>query len=348
MKFTVDQIAALIGGEVEGDGNATVHTISPIEKAESGSISFLSNPKYDSFIFTTNASAVIVNKDKSFEKKPSVTLIKVEDSYISFTALLEEYQKIKSFQKTGIEQPSFIHDSARLGENVYIGAFVYLGSKVEIGNNCKIHPHSYIGDNVKIGDNTIIHAGVRIYSDCIIGNHCVIHSGAIIGSDGFGFAPQDDGSYKSIPQVGNVILEDHVSIGSNAVIDCATFESTVIKKGVKIDNLVQIAHNVKVDEHTVIAAQSGIAGSTTIGKNVVIGGQVGIVGHIQIADKTKIQAQSGVNKANKEGGYLYGTPAFEYSKFVRSYTIFRKLPEVLKKVEELEKKIISLTESANS
>lgn len=345
MEFTVNQIAALINGTVEGNGEQKIQTIAPIEDGKQGSISFLSNPKYEPHLYSTSASAVIVNKDIKLSKKISTTLIRVEDSYTSFTLLLEEYQKMMSFQKKGIEQPSFISESAIYGENLFLGAFAYIGKNVKIGSNVKIHPQSYIGDNTVIGDNTIIHAGVKIYPDTKIGSHCVLHSGVVIGSDGFGFAPQEDGTYKSIPQVGNVIIEDHVDIGANTVVDCATFNSTVIKKGVKLDNLIQVGHNAEVGENTVIAGQSGIAGSTKVGKNCIIGGQVGIAGHLHIADKTRIQAQSGINKNSKEGSALFGTPAIDYNNYIRAYSVFRRLPSVLKQIEELEKKIINLTDS---
>lgn len=345
MEFTISQIAQLIDGEVEGDGSKKINTISPIEDAKNGSVSFLANPKYESHLYSTRATAVIVNKDHEVKKGVETTLIRVKDAYTSFTALLEEYQKIISFQKSGIEQPSFSGKNFKHGDNLYLGAFAYIGENVTLGDNVKIYPNSFIGDNSNIGNNTIIYPGVKIYSNTKIGSYCTIHSGAVIGSDGFGFAPQEDGTYKSIPQVGNVVIEDHVDIGANTVVDCATFTSTVIRKGVKMDNLIQIGHNVEIGENTVIAGQAGIAGSSKVGNSCVIGGQVGIVGHIHIADNTKIQAQSGVNKSTKEGSAMYGSPALEYNNFLRSYAVFRRLPKVMQKIEELEKKIINLTNS---
>lgn len=347
MEYTVSQIAALIGGKVEGDGEKKISTISPIEEAKPGSISFLSNPKYEPFIYKTEATAVIVNEEIQFSRDLKTTLIRVENAYTSFTALLEEYQKLVSFQKQGLEQPSFIHETATYGEGIYLGAFAYIGEHTKIGQNCKIYPGAYIGENVTIGDNTIIHPGVKVHTGTSIGNHCVLQSGAVLGSEGFGFAPQDDGSYKPIPQVGKVVLEDFVNVGANTVIDCATFDATIIRKGVKLDNLIQVAHNVEIGENTVIAAQAGIAGSARIGKNCVIGGQVGVAGHIKIADRVQIQAQSGVSKANKEGSALFGTPAMEYSKYVRSYTVFRQLPEVLKKIQEIEANVLHLSNNSD-
>ncbi len=342
MEFTVNQIAELVGGTVEGDGSQIIDSISALEKGKSGSIAFLSNPKYESFIYNTQASAVLVGSKFKPKDEVAAVLIKVEDPYSSLTLLLEEYQKLTSMSKTGIEDPSFIAETAFYGSNCYFGAFTYVGKGVSIGENVKIYPNSYIGEGSKIGDNTVIYSGVNIYANTQIGSHCVIHSGAVIGSDGFGFAAQSDGTYKSVPQVGNVIIEDHVSIGSNTVIDCGTFNATVIKRGVKIDNLIQVAHNVEIGENTVIAAQAGIAGSTTIGSQCVIGGQAGIVGHIHIADQTKIQAQSGVTKNTKEGEAIYGSPALGYNNYIRSYSVFRKLPEVLDRIERLEEKLLTL------
>jgi UDP-3-O-[3-hydroxymyristoyl] glucosamine N-acyltransferase len=347
MEYTVSQIAALIGGKIEGDGDQKINTISPIEQAKPGSISFLSNPKYESYIYKTEATAVIVNDTIEFSSEVHTTLIKVDNAYTSFTALLEEYQKFVSFQKEGIEQPCFIHESAAYGSGIYVGAFAYIGEKTVIGKNCKIYPNAYIGDGVTIGDNTIIHPGAKVHSGTVIGNHCVLQAGAVVGSDGFGFAPQADGTYKPIPQVGKVVLEDFVNVGANTVIDCATFDATIVRKGVKLDNLIQVAHNVEIGENTVIAAQAGIAGSAKIGRNCVIGGQVGVAGHIKIADKVQIQAQSGVSKAPKEGSALFGSPAIEYGNYVRSYTVFRQLPEVLKKIQEIEQNVLSLSKNSD-
>ncbi len=342
MEFSLGQIATLIGGTVEGNADATVSTISSIEEAKPGSISFLSNPKYEPFIYSTHASGVIVNDDFKPTKPIQTSLIRVKNAYLAFTALLGEYQRILSFSKSGIENPSYISASATHGENLYLGAFAYLGENVRVGKNVKIYPHAYIGDNVTVGDNSIIYSGVKIYANCKIGSHCTLQAGCVIGSDGFGFAPKEDGTYENIPQIGNVILEDHVDIGANATIDCATFESTIIRRGVKIDNLVQIAHNVEVGENTVIAAQSGVSGSTKIGKQVILAGQVGIVGHLHIADKTIVAAQSGIMKNTKEGDVLFGSPALEKGDQVKSLVVFRKLPQLLKRVEELEEKILNL------
>jgi UDP-3-O-[3-hydroxymyristoyl] glucosamine N-acyltransferase len=342
MEFTLGQIAALIGGSVEGDPNGKISTISSIEEAKSGSISFLSNPKYESFVYTTQATGIIVNKDFVASKKLNSSIIRVDNAYLAFTALLQEYQRMLSFSKSGIEQPSYIATSASQGENLYLGAFAYLGENVKIGNNVKIYPHAYIGDNVSIGDNTIIYAGVKIYPNSSVGNYCTLQAGCVIGSHGFGFAPKEDGTYENIPQIGNVIMEDHVDIGANTTIDCATFESTIIRKGAKIDNLVQIGHNVEVGENTVIAALTGVSGSTKIGKQVIIAGQVGIVGHIQVADKTIIAAQSGIMRSNKEGDVLWGTPALSKGDQSKSLVVFRKLPELLRRVEQLEEKLLNL------
>lgn len=343
MEFSIDQIAGMLGGEVKGDGSLKIHTLSQIQDGREGSLSFLSNPKYEPHIYTTKASAVIVKKDFSPKKTLNCTLIAVDDPYTSFTVLLEEYHKFLNFQKTGIEQPSFIGENSSHGDQVYRGAFSYIGHNVKIGSNVKIYPQSYIGDNVSIGDNTIIQAGVKIYPQTVIGSNCVIHAGTVIGSDGFGFAPQQDGTYKTIPQLGNVVIEDFVDIGANTVIDCATLESTIIRRGVKLDNLIQIAHNVEIGKNTVIAAQSGISGSSKIGENCIIAGQVGIVGHLTIADKTTVGAQAGVGKSIKDKGQvLLGSPGFDRAKYLRSYAAYRNLPELVSRIKELEEKILNL------
>lgn len=346
MKFTVNQIAQLLGGTVEGKGTAEIHTLSKIEEARSGSISFLSNLKYEQHLYSSGASAVIVGKDFEPKKPFQPSLIRVEDPYSSFTVLLEEYHKFISFQKEGVEEPAFLGEGAVIGEEVYRGAFSYIGKGCKIGKNVKIYPHTYIGENVEIGDNTLILSGAKIYPDTKIGRHCTIHAGAVVGSDGFGFAPQPDGSYKTIPQLGNVVLEDWVSIGANAAIDCATMGSTLIRQGVKIDNLVQVAHNAEIGKNTVIAAQTGIAGSSRIGENCILAGQVGVVGHLQIADKTTIAAQSGVGKSIKESGkILIGSPAFERNAYMKSYALFRNLPDLNNRIKELEEKILNLRSS---
>ncbi len=341
MKFTLEQVANLLGGVVEGSSQDVVRTIEKIEVANPGAISFLSNPKYEEHLYGTQATAVIVNDDFKPKGDVKASLIRVKDAYTGFTLLLEEYTRLTTLSRVGIEQPNFIGKGTKTDETVYIGAFAYIGSNVKIGENVKIYSHVYIGDDVEIGDNTILYSGARIYSKSLVGNFCTIHANAVIGSDGFGFAPQNDGSYKTIPQVGNVVLKDHVSIGANAVIDCATMGSTIIGKGVKIDNLVQIAHNVEIGENTVVVAQTGIAGSTKIGKSCVIAGQVGIIGHLNIADKTFIAAQSGVSRDTKEGAQLFGSPALDKSNHIRSMAIVRNLPAVMKRIEKLEAMILS-------
>jgi UDP-3-O-[3-hydroxymyristoyl] glucosamine N-acyltransferase len=341
MEFTINQVAVMLGGEVKGNGADKISMLAKIQDAKKGQIAFLSNPKYEQYIYTTKASAVIVKKDFQPKKEIESTLILVEDPYTSFTALLEEYHKMVTFQKVGVEQPSFMSENSSVGNNVYRGAFSYIGSNSRIGNNVKIYPNVYIGDDVIIGDNTILYAGVKIYHGARIGRHCVIHSGTVIGSDGFGFAPQDDGTYKTIPQLGNVVIEDNVAIGANTVIDCATLfgDSTVIRQGVKLDNLIQVAHNVEIGKNTVIAAQTGVSGSTKIGENCIIGGQVGIGGHITIANRTGIGAQSGVAKSTKEGQRYNGTPAFDLREWFQSYAVFKNLPELQQRVRELENKL---------
>ncbi|MGD1960783.1 MAG: UDP-3-O-(3-hydroxymyristoyl)glucosamine N-acyltransferase [Fulvivirga sp.] len=345
MEFTVSQIASLLGGEIKGDSNASINMLGKIQEAKQGQISFLSNPKYESFVYETQASAVIVNKDFVPKKEVSTALIFVEDAYSSFTILLEEYYKFISFQKVGVEQPSFLGENSSVGSEIYRGAFSYIGNNVKVGNNVKIYPHSYIGDDCTIGDNSIIQSGARLYSGTFIGNFCVIHSGVVLGSAGFGFAPQEDGSYKTIPQMGNVVVGNNVDIGSNTVIDCATFhgDSTKIGNGVKLDNLIQIAHNVSIGDNTVIAAQTGISGSTSIGKNGVIGGQVGIAGHLTFGDKTSIGAQAGVGKSKPNGNIkLMGSPAFELLAYHKSYAIFKNLPDLSSRLKQLEEKVLNL------
>ena len=347
MELELTEIAKLLNGQVIGDENIKITKIESLENATLGSLSFLSNPKYEKHIYSTQASAIIVSHDFIEKEKISKTLIRVKDAYSSLTTLLHYYANLKIKHKNGIEQPCHIDSSATLGKNSYVGAFSYIGENVIIGDNVKIYPQSYIGQNTRIGNNCILHAGVKVYPDTVIGNYCTIQSGAVIGSDGFGFAPQADGSFKNIPQIGNVTLEDHVDVGANTTIDCGTFDSTIIKKGVKIDNLIQLAHNTEIGENTVIAAQAGVAGSTKVGKNCIIGGQAGIVGHLIIADNTKIQAQSGVTKNSKDGQALHGSPALNYQNYIRSYTIFKRLPEVLKQIELLEEKILNLQQGKN-
>jgi UDP-3-O-[3-hydroxymyristoyl] glucosamine N-acyltransferase len=347
MKFTVEQIAQLLGGRVEGEAKAEVSSLSKIEEGKPGSIAFLSNEKYEQYLYTTEATAVIVKDTLELKKPVQAALIRVADPYSSFTVLLEEYARFVAFAKSGVEEPAYLGSNSLVGEGGYRGAFSYIGNNCRIGKNVKIYPQAYIGDNVEIGDNTIIFPGAKVYADCKIGAHCTLHAGAVIGSDGFGFAPQADGSYKAIPQLGNVVLEDWVSIGANTTVDCATLGSTTIRQGVKLDNLVQIAHNTEINKNTVVAAQTGIAGSTKIGENCVIGGQVGIAGHIQIADRTSFAAQSGIGtNINKPGTILMGSPGFEHREYLKSYALFRKLPQIQERLRELEEKVINLQASA--
>lgn len=336
MKFTAEQIAGILEGEVIGNPNAEVYKLAKIEEGTQGSLTFLANPKYANYIYTTAATIVIVNKTFEAEQEIKATLIKVEDAYNAFSKLLEYYNQVK-LMKSGIEQPSMISEGVQYGDNLYLGSFCYLGQNVKIGNNVKIYPNSFIGDNVIIGDNCVFFAGVRIYSETEIGNNVTIHSGTIIGSDGFGFAPQEDGTYIKVPQIGNVIIEDNVEVGSCSTVDRATLGSTVIRNGAKLDNQIQVAHNVEIGENTVIAAQTGIAGSTKIGKNCMIGGQVGIAGHLTIGDNVKIQAQSGIGKNLKENEVVQGSPGFNYSDFAKSFVHFKNLPKIVKEIEELKK-----------
>jgi UDP-3-O-[3-hydroxymyristoyl] glucosamine N-acyltransferase len=336
MKFTAAQIAGILDGEVFGNPEAEVYKLAKIEEGTEGSLTFLANTKYSNYLYTTNATIVIVNKSYELENEVKATLIKVDDAYSSFSKLLEYYNQIK-LMKSGIEQPSVISEGVTYGDDLYLGSFCYIGKNVRIGNNVKIYPNSFIGDNVTIGDNCVFFAGVRIYSETEIGNQVTIHSGTIIGSDGFGFAPQEDGSFTKIPQIGNVVIEDYVEIGSCSTVDRATLGTTYIRKGAKLDNQIQVAHNVEIGENTVIAAQTGIAGSTKIGKNCLIGGQVGIAGHITIGDRVKIQAQSGIGKSLKDGEVVQGSPAFNYGDFAKSFVHFRNLPKIVNEIEELKK-----------
>ncbi len=346
MQFTAGQIAALIKGKVEGEAGVTVSSFGKIEEAGEGQLAFLANPKYEDYLYTTKASIIILNETLQLEQPLKATLIRVKDPYSAFATLLDQYQQMKTQALSGVQEPSYIHATAKMGNNVFIGAFVYLGENVILGDGVKIFPNSYLGPNVVVGENSIIHPGVKIYHDCNVGKNVKIHAGAVIGSDGFGFAPQADGSFFKVPQIGNVVIEDNVEIGANATIDRATMGSTIIKSGVKIDNLVQVAHNVEVGHNTVIAAQAGVSGSTKIGKNVMIGGQAGIVGHIQIADGTKINAQSGVSKSIKSPNTaVTGSPAFEYTSALRSQAVNRNLPELEKRLSELEHIIKSLRQS---
>lgn len=338
MIFTAEQIAGILEGEVIGNPNAEVYKLAKIEEGTKGSLTFLSNPKYQNFIYSTEATITIVNKSFESEQPISTTLIKVEDAYQSFSKLLEYYNQVK-LMKSGIEQPSVVSENVIYGENLYLGSFCYVGKNVKIGDNVKIYPNTFIGDNVTIGDNCVFFAGVRIYSETEIGKNCTIHSGSIIGSDGFGFAPLEDGTFSKIPQIGNVILEDDVDVGSCTTIDRATLGSTIIRKGVKLDNQIQVAHNVEIGENTVIASQTGIAGSSKIGKNCMIGGQVGIAGHLTIGNNVRIQAQSGVGRNVKDDEVLQGSPSFGYSDFSKSYVHFKNLPKIVAELEALKKQI---------
>ncbi|WP_417886965.1 UDP-3-O-(3-hydroxymyristoyl)glucosamine N-acyltransferase [Zunongwangia sp.] len=338
MKFKASQIAEILEGTVEGNPDVEVFELTKIEEGKEGSLTFLSNPKYTSYIYSTEASVTIVDDGFEKEKPITTTLVRVKDAYKAFSTLLDYYNQVK-LRKSGIESPVYISESATYGENIYLGAFSYLGENVQIGDNVKIYPYSYIGDNSKIADNTTIFAGVKIYSETTIGNNCTIHGGAIIGADGFGFSPNEKGEYSKVPQIGNVIIEDKVDIGSGTTIDRATLGSTIIRKGVKLDNQIQIAHNVEIGENTVIAAQTGIAGSTKIGKNCIIGGQVGIVGHITIGDRVRIQAQSGINRNVKDGETLQGSPAIKYADYSKSFIHFKNLPKNIDLLYQLEKKI---------
>ena len=343
MEFTISQIAAMLHGEIDGNGQGKVNTIGKIQDAQKGAITFLSNPKYENYIYTSEASAVIVKNDFVPSKPVKPTLIKVEDPYSSFTRLLEEYDKITSYSKVGVEEPSFIASGTTVGDKIYRGAFSYIGSNVKLGNNVKVYPQAYIGDQVTIGDNCILYSGAKIYANTVIGNNCIIHSGVVIGSDGFGFAPQPDGTYKKIPQLGNVVIRDNVEIGANTVIDCATLGSTIIDVGVKLDNLIQIAHNVEIGANTVIASQTGISGSTKIGKSCIIAGQVGLVGHIEIGDRVTLAAKTGLAKSvKKEGSVKFGYPAMDHKEYLKCHAIFRNLPELRERVNDLEKKTLNL------
>lgn len=336
MKFTAAQIAGILEGEVVGDPSVEVFKLAKIEEGTMGSLTFLSNPKYENFIYSTQASVVIVNTAFEPESPISATLIKVQDAYSAFTKLLEFYNEVKR-NKVGIEQPSVMSANVTYGEQLYLGSFSYVGANVVIGNNVKIYPNCYIGDNVQIGNNVTLFAGAKVYSETVIGNNVVVHSGVIIGADGFGFAPTADGSYRTVPQIGNVVIEDNVDIGSCTTIDRATLGSTIIRKGVKLDNQIQIAHNVEIGENTVIAAQTGVAGSAKIGKNCVIGGQVGIVGHITIGNNVKIQAQSGIGKNIKDDEVLQGSPAFHYPDYNKAYVHFKNLSRIASDIEDLKK-----------
>ncbi len=339
MKFAASQIGEILQGTIEGDATVCVDRLAKIEEATEGSITFLANPKYTHYIYTTGASVVIVSKDFVPSAPVPATMIRVEDPYTSFTTLLEFYENYLKSLKNGIEQPSFQAPDLKMGQNVYLGAFSYIGEGVVLGDDVKIYPQVYIGDHVKIGRGTVIYAGARIYRDTHIGADCIVHAGAVLGADGFGFAPQADGSYKKIPQTGNVVLEDDVEIGANTTVDRSTMGSTVIRKGSKLDNLIQIAHNVEIGQNTGIAAQTGVAGSSKIGAGCIIGGQVGIAGHLHIGDRTTIAAQSGVIADIAPGATVMGAPSFDHKEYVKSYVVFRKLPKLASQIEQINKKL---------
>jgi UDP-3-O-[3-hydroxymyristoyl] glucosamine N-acyltransferase len=343
MTFTAAQIALIIGGKVEGNADASVHSFGKIEEAQNGQLAFLANPKYEEYLYTTQASVVIVNNSLELKQATNATLLRVEDAYSAFAVLLTKYQELQTQQLQGIQQPTHIATTAKLGSNVFVAAFSYIGDNVVIGDNVKIFAGVYIGNNVTVDNNTILHPGVKIYNDCLLGKNVIIHAGTVIGSDGFGFAPLANGSFQKIPQIGNVIIEDFVEIGANSTIDRATMGSTIIRAGAKLDNLIQVGHNAEVGGDSVIAAQTGISGSSKLGKNLMIGGQAGIAGHITIADGTKINGQSGVNKTiEKPNTTVTGTPAYDYIAALRSQTVARNLPEMERRIKALEKMVAEL------
>jgi UDP-3-O-[3-hydroxymyristoyl] glucosamine N-acyltransferase len=342
MNFTAAIIAEFLKGSVEGNPDATVSDISKIEEGKPGTLSFLANPKYEKFIYETQSSIVIVNADFQPQKEISATLVRVKNAYESFAALLRLYEQSKP-KKTGISNMAVISDTASMGKELYVGEFTVISENASIGDGVQLYPQVYVGDHVKIGEGTILHPGVKVYEGCEIGAHCVIHAGAVIGADGFGFVPNQENNYEKIPQVGKVLIEDHVEVGANTTVDRATLGATILRKGVKLDNLVMIGHNVEIDENTVIAAQSGISGSTKVGKNCMFGGQVGLIGHINIASGVKIAAQSGITKDIKEEGIvIQGSPAFEFGPYQRSYLLFRNLPKIREQINELERKVEEL------
>ncbi|WP_440421865.1 UDP-3-O-(3-hydroxymyristoyl)glucosamine N-acyltransferase [Prevotella merdae] len=342
MEFTAEQIANVIGGRVEGNKDAKVHTFAKIEEGTEGAISFLSNPKYTHYLYNTKSSIVIVNEDLELEKDVDATLIRVKNAYESIAKLLQIYEASKP-KKTGVATQAYIAPSAKLGNNCYVGPFAYVGEGAEIGDGCQIYPHAVIGDNVKVGTNCIFYPNTTIYQGCKIGNNVTIHAGSVIGADGFGFAPSADG-YDKIPQIGIVVIEDNVEIGANTCVDRSTMGATVIHKGVKLDNLVQVAHNVEIGENTVMSAQVGIAGSTKVGSWCMFGGQVGLAGHITIGDKTFLGAQSGVPGSLKGGEELIGTPPMNPRAYFKSQAIFRRLPDMYKDLNDAKKKIEELNE----
>lgn len=339
MELTASQLAALVHGDVEGNGEVKIGTFAKIEEGHPGALSFLANPKYTHFIYSTESSAVLVRRDFVAEQPVKATLIRVDDPYSTIAQLLEMVQEMTKIDKRGIEQPSFVSEGVDIPEDAYVGAFAYVGKGAKIGRGAKIYPQVYIGDGCEVGEDAILYAGVKVYAGCVIGNRCIVHSGAVIGADGFGFAPLGDGHYEKIPQTGNVVLEDDVEIGANTTVDRAMMGSTRICKGVKLDNLIQVAHNCHIGDNTVMAAQVGLAGSSKIGKQCMVGGQVGIVGHIAIADGTQIGAQSGVNRATKPGERIMGAPAVEMGEYARSLVYVKRLGKLFEQVKNLEKEI---------
>ncbi len=346
MKVTARIVADFTKGELIGNPDVIISDVSKIEEGKKGTLAFLANPKYEKYLYTTEASVVLINKEFHIDGTPAPTLIRVDNAYDAFTSLLELYAKM-AVERKGIEQPSFIDPTARIGENVYIGAFTYIGPGAVIGNNVKLYPQTYVGDNTEIKENTILYPGVKVYHDCSIGRDCTFHSGVVIGGDGFGFVQQPDQQYRKIPQVGNVIIEDNVEIGANTTVDRATMGSTIIRKGAKLDNLIQIGHNVEIGENTVVVSQAGIAGSTKVGKNCQIGGQVGLAGHLKIGDNVKIGAQSGVSNNLKEGETVLGSPALDVSRQIKAMIVYKSLPEMSRRIAELEKEIKRLNEGNN-
>lgn len=342
MNFTASVIADFLKGSVEGNPEATVSDVSKIEEGKAGTLSFLANPKYEKYIYDTESTIVIVNEEFTPQKSVPATLIRVKNAYESFAALLRLYDQSKP-KKSGISQEASISESSKVGKDIYVGAFTVVSDHVSLGDGVQLYPQVYVGDGVTIGEGSILHPGVKIYEGCVIGAHCVIHAGAIIGGDGFGFAANQENNFEKVPQLGKVILEDHVEIGANTTVDRSTMGATILRKGVKLDNLIMVAHNVEIGENTVIAAQSGISGSSKVGKNCMFGGQVGLIGHITIANGVKIAAQSGITKNIKEEGIvIQGSPAFEFGPYQRSYALFRNLPKLLGQINELEKKTKNL------
>ena len=348
MEFKAKDIASFLNGEVVGDGNVQVSGVSKIEEGQPGTLSFLANPKYENYLYSTSSSIVLVNRTFKLKSDVKATLIKVDDAYQAFASLLDLYMQAKQNTRQGIESPVSIHETANIGADVYVGAFTSIGRDAKVGKKTKLFPQVFLGDNVSVGENCILYAGVKVYDDSVIGNNCILHSGSVIGSDGFGFAPQEDGTYKKIPQIGNVILEDNVEIGANTAIDCGTFGSTIIRKGAKIDNLVQVAHNCEIGENTVIAGQSGMAGTTKVGKNCKLAGQVGLAGHLTIGNNVRIGAQSGVSKSIKDNEIVLSSPAVNYREAIKTYTIIRNLPKLREELIQLQKDVESLKQAKNA